>query len=136
MVVYPLSKHRAQNEGEWQLNTKLESQQDIEFAEAIIEDLSSQFCVDLSKVYATDYSLGLMVTYKIVCHLNHLFAAIASFSGTMSADPISCFMSKNISILHIHGELNNVISYYNKWVCKDWDSVGVMMDIPVLVNFW
>ena len=90
----------------------------------------------MSKVYAVGYSLGSMFTYEIACQLNHRFAAIASFTGTMPVNPNSCFMSNNISILHIHGELDNIISYHNGWVWKDWDSVGIMMDVPSLVSFW
>lgn len=136
IAVYPLAELVPPNEGEWQLNTSESSTQDIAFVEALIDDLSARYCVDSSRIYATGYSLGSMFTYELACHLNTRFAAIASLAGTMPVTPNSCALVENVSIMHIHGQDDSIISYDNEWEWKAWDSVGTMRDIPSLVRFW
>ena len=136
IAVYPLAELVPPNEGEWQLNTSESSTQDIAFVEALIDDLSSRYCVDSNRIYATGYSLGSMFTYELACHLNARFAAIASLAGTMPAVPNSCALVENVSIMHIHGRDDPLISYDSEWKWKAWASVGTMRDIPSLVRFW
>ena len=136
IAVYPLSELVPANEGEWQLNTSESSTQDIDFVEALIDDLSARYCVDANRIYATGYSLGSMFTYELACHLSSRFAAIASFAGTMPVEPNSCVLEDNVPILHIHGRDDSIISYDSAWDWKAWDSVGTMMDIPSLIQFW
>ena len=136
IVVYPLAELVPPNEGEWQLNTSESSTQDIDFVEALIDDLSARYCVDSNRIYATGYSLGSMFTYELACHLSSRFAAIASFAGTMPMEPNSCVLEDNASIMHIHGQDDWIISYDTAWEWKEWDSVGTMMDIPSLIRFW
>ena len=136
IAVYPLAELVPPNEGEWQLNTSESTTQDIAFVEALIDDLSSRYCVDSNRIYATGYSLGSMFTYELACHLNARFAAIASLAGTMPVTPNSCALVENVSIMHIHGQDDSIISYDSEWEWKAWDSVGTMRDIPSLVRFW
>ena len=136
IAVYPLAELVPPNEGEWQLNTSESSTQDIAFVEALIDDLSARYCVDSNRIYATGYSLGSMFTYELACHLNARFAAIASLAGTMPVAPNSCALAENVSIMHIHGQDDPIISYDSEWEWKAWDSVGTMRDIPSLVRFW
>ena len=41
-----------------------------------------------------------------------------------------------MGILHIHGQLDDLIDYDLPWDWKEWDSVGTMLDIPGLIDFW
>ena len=136
ILVYPFSKLLEPNEGAWQLNTTDETQQDIKFIQAIIENISSSNCVDQNRVYATGYSLGSMFAYELACQMNDTFAAIASFAGTMPKNPNSCVLENAIPIMHIHGTDDFIISYKNEWDWKNWDSVGTMKNIPDLVDYW
>lgn len=137
IMVYPLSEILPPNEGEWQLNTNETYRQDIEFVEALIEEISSLYCVDINRFYATGYSLGSMFSYELACHMNDQFAAIASHAGTMPLEPNSCLMKNKIPIMHLHGTSDFIISYDRKWDWKLWyGSVGTMMDVPTLINFW
>ena len=137
IMVYPLSEILPPNEGEWQLNTNETYKQDIEFVEALIEEISSLYCVDINRFYATGYSLGSMFSYELACHMNDQFAAIASHAGTMPLEPNSCLMKNKIPIMHLHGTNDFIISYDKQWDWKLWyGSVGTMMDVPTLINFW
>ena len=77
-----------------------------------------------------------MFTYELACHLNSKITAIASFAGTMPLNMNNCVMNQNVPIMHIHGFNDSIISYSNQWNWKNWDSVGTMLDIPSLVNYW
>ena len=136
LIAFPQAKLLPGNEGEWQLNTKDESRQDMDYIEAVIDDIGSRHAVDSTRVYATGYSLGSMFTYELACQLSSRFAAIASFAGTMPVSPSSCTPQIKVPIMHIHGFEDGIISYEETWGWKSWDDVGTMMDIPSLVQFW
>ena len=136
IMVNPYAKLVLPNEGAWQLNTTADSMQDINFVEAIIDDLSANYCVDEDRIYATGYSLGSMFTYELACHLNSRFAAIASHAGTMPVEPDSCVIEDEIAIMHLHGQGDSIISYNREWDWKEWDSVGTMMNIEGLISYW
>lgn len=136
LIVYALAELLPGNEGEWQLNTESNSRQDIDYIEAIIDRIDSRFSLDNNKIYATGYSLGSMFTYELACHLSSRFAALASHAGTMPVSPNSCVQESNVAIMHLHGSADSIISYDFEWDWKEWDSVGTMMDVPALIEFW
>jgi polyhydroxybutyrate depolymerase len=136
ITVYPKAVLVAPNEGEWVLNTTEEMRHDIHFVETILDTLSENYCVDEERIFATGYSLGSMFNYEVACQLNDRFAATASHAGTMPVAPDSCAMVDPVSILHIHGTEDSIISYDSEWDWKNWDSVGTMRDIPGLVDYW
>ncbi len=136
LVALPQSEKLPLNEGGWQLNTDAQSRHDIDFVEALIDDIAARHSVDAARVYATGYSLGSMFTYELACHASSRFAAIASHAGTMPVSPKSCAPQHNVSIMHIHGARDFLIDYDETWSWKAWESVGAMMDIPGLIKFW
>ncbi len=136
ILAFPQAHLMPNNEGEWQLNTRPESRHDLDYIEAMIDDISSRHQVDATRVYATGYSLGSMFTYDLACHLSARFAAIASFAGTMPVTMHSCDQAHKVPIMHIHGVEDGIISYTDSWDWKEWDSVGAMLDIPGLMQFW
>jgi polyhydroxybutyrate depolymerase len=50
---------------------------------------------------------GLM--YQLACNMSEIFAAIASVSGYLEDD--TCQPSKAVSVLHVHGLANTIVSY-------------------------
>lgn len=125
-------------EGEWYLNTAATSRDDNDFALQIVNELSSVYCVDQDRLYAIGYSLGSMFTYEVACQLNHRFAAVASFAGTMPVNPESCTLFGNMAVLHVHGKLDYIIDYDEDWDWKDGEheGVGTMSDVPGMIDFW
>ena len=136
IIAIPVGKLVPPNEGAWQLNTDVQSRQDIDYIEAMIDDISSSHPVDAPGVYAIGYSLGSMFSYELACQMSERFAAVASFAGTMPVSPKSCDPERNVPIMHIHGVVDPIIAYDHTWDWKSWDSVGTMRDIPSLVQFW
>ena len=135
-IAFPVGKVMPPNESAWQLNTDAQSRQDIDFIEALIDDVSSSHAVDAARVFAVGYSLGSMFSYELACQMSGRFAALASFAGSMPVSLKSCDPGRNIPLMHIHGVKDPIISYEHAWDWKDWDSVGTMRDVPSLVQFW
>ena len=129
---------RTAAEGEWYLNTSATSRDDNDFTEAIVDNLSSQYCIDQSRLYGIGYSLGSMFTYEIACQLNHRFAAVASYAGTMPVDPETCDLVGSMGVLHIHGKLDYIIDYDDDWDWKDGEheGVGTMSSVPGMIDAW
>ena len=129
---------RTAAEGEWYLNTAATSRDDNDFTEAIVDNLSSQYCIDQDRLYGIGYSLGSMYTYEIACQLNHRFAAVASFAGTMPVDPETCDLIGGMGVLHIHGKLDYIIDYDDDWDWKDGEheGVGTMSNVPGMIEAW
>ena len=129
---------RTASEGEWFLNSAATSRDDNDFAEAIVDELSKAYCVDEDRLYAIGYSLGSMFTYEVACQLNHRFAAVASFAGTMPVSPETCDLTGSMAVMHIHGKLDYIIDYDDDWDWKDGEheGVGTMSNIPGMVDYW
>ena len=68
--------------------------------------------------------------------MNNRVAAIATYAGSMPVSPTYCDMTNDIAIMHIHGFNDTIIPYSDSWNWKAWDSVGEMMSIPQLVEYW
>jgi len=139
IMVYAVAEDgRTSAEGEWFLNTAATSFEDNDFAEAIVDNLSSQYCIDQDRLYGIGYSLGSMFTYEIACQLNHRFAAVASFAGTMPVDPETCELVGGMGVLHIHGKLDYIIDYDDDWDWKDGEheGVGTMSNVPGMIEAW
>ena len=129
---------RTPAEGDWFLNSAATSRDDNDFSESIIEELSKAYCIDDDRLYAIGYSLGSMYTYEIACQLNHRFAAVASFAGTMPVNPETCDLAGSIAVMHIHGKLDYIIDYDEDWDWKDgeMEGVGTMSNIPGMIDYW
>ena len=129
---------RTTEEGEWFLNTAATSREDNDFAERIVDELTSAFCIDQDRLYAVGYSLGSMFTYEVACQLNHRFAAVASFAGTMPVSPQTCDLEGNMAVMHIHGKLDYIIDYDDDWDWKDGEheGVGTMSNVPGMIEAW
>ena len=56
---------------------------DIFFVEAIIDNLSFEYAIDQSRIYACGYSEGAILSYELGCRLNSKIAAFAAVSGSM-----------------------------------------------------
>jgi polyhydroxybutyrate depolymerase len=58
--------------------------QDISYVQALVTQLDSQLCVDESRVFATGFSFGAIMTITIGCTLPDIFRAIAPMSGSLA----------------------------------------------------
>lgn len=56
---------------------------DVAFIDAMLDDLASRFPVDKRRIYATGFSNGASMSFRIGLELSHRFAAIAPVAGAL-----------------------------------------------------
>ena len=96
---------------------------DIGFVETMISEISSQYNLDMERIYAAGYSNGGMMAYGLANYKSDLIAAVASVSGTM----LNCTgpTSHPMPVVHLHGTSDGVVSYNGS---NDWNSVQSTLD--------
>lgn len=85
---------------------------DVGFINKIIDELHSEYNVDLTRVYSTGMSNGGYMSYKLACELTDRIAAIASVTGSMvPIELTNCAPSAAIPVMQIHGTADPVVPY-------------------------
>ncbi len=82
---------------------------DVLYTESVIDNVTSNLCVNQRKVYATGLSLGASMTYRLACELSDKIAAIAPVSGARLVD---CNLSRAVPTIHFHN-LDDPVALYN-----------------------
>ena len=100
------------------------SADDLGFVEAIVNEVSSQYNLDMDRIYAAGYSNGGMMAYGLANYKSNLIAAVASVSGSM----LDCLgnTSHPMPVLHLHGTIDGVIAYDEG--SNDYNSVQSTLD--------
>jgi polyhydroxybutyrate depolymerase len=82
---------------------------DLGFVEIMISEISSNYNIDMERIYAAGYSNGGMMVYGLANYKSNLIAAVASVSGSM----LDCIGVVNhpMPVINLHGTLDDVIPY-------------------------
>lgn len=99
IVVFPNGLGRSFNAGGCCGQAEGDDIDDVAAALAMIDDVSAAAPVDPDRVYATGFSNGGHMAYRLACETDR-FAAIAPVSGARLG---SCDDPHQTSLLHIHG---------------------------------
>ena len=102
---------------------------DFGFVESMINEISSQFNVDMKRIYAAGYSNGSMMAYGLANYKSELIAAVASVSGGM----LDCTgdTSHPMPILHLHGTSDGILPYNGSF---GWNSAQSTLDHWINLN--
>jgi polyhydroxybutyrate depolymerase len=73
---------------------------DVEFVAAMVAEIKTRFSVDEYRVYATGFSNGASMTFRVARELSELFAAVAPVAG---ADWLVTLPSRPVPLLYITG---------------------------------
>lgn len=136
IAVYPNSAAwgaaRSFNAGGLSGHLQRKAKNDVKYVAQLLDDLSSWVTVDNKRLYATGFSNGGMMCYRLALEMPHRFAAIAPISGTMAVRTIC--QAAPIPILHIHGTKDRVVPITgpNLWTPKNLDFLSVQETL----NFW
>ena len=98
---------------------------DLGFTEALISKLSSEYMIDLERIYTCGYSNGAMFSYALACYKSDLIAAMGSVSGAML--DTNCTSSHPMPVIIIHGTSDDVLPYKGS---SEYNS------IETVLNFW
>jgi polyhydroxybutyrate depolymerase len=96
---------------------------DFGFIESIITEISSQYNLDMERIYAAGYSNGGMMAYGLANYKSDLIAAVASVSGVM----LDCIgpTSHPMPVVHLHGTSDGVLPYNGS---SDYNSAQSTLD--------
>ena len=106
IVVYPdgIGDKRSWNGGHCCGEAALRNVDDVGFVRALIEELSSLVNIDVKRVYATGFSNGAFMVYRLACELSDQIAAFGPVSATQAAEDLhACQPGRPVPILHFHG---------------------------------
>lgn len=80
---------------------------DVGFARAVVEYMSQHTCIERKRVYATGFSNGGRMSYRLGCEAADMFAAIAPIAGTKSFPDLEntpgCMPSRPLSLIDFMG---------------------------------
>ena len=106
---------------------------DISFVNNLIDHLQQVRNIDSSRIYATGFSKGGILTQALSCQLSDKIAAFASVAGSL---PLrlkdTCKPSVPVSMLMINGTNDQSVHYQG----DDKSEKGALISIPETVNFW
>lgn len=102
---------------------------DVGFINALIDKLSGNFLVDKNRVYATGFSNGGFMSYRLAYELPEKIAAIALVAGTIASQAFANWEATNAKpILHIHGTGDFIVPF---------DGIGGSIEsVDTLLDFW
>ena len=92
------------NDKRWSYPAKIQGpRDDFAFVDAVLDDVERRMPVDLSRLWATGFSIGGSMVWYLACYRGERFAAFAPVAGAYwDPMPASC-PSGPVSLLHIHG---------------------------------
>ncbi len=84
---------------------------DSAYLAAIIEHVEAAYNVDPKRIFLAGHSNGGFMSYRMACDHADKVAAIASLAGATFADVEACTPSEPVSVLQIHGTVDETIEF-------------------------
>lgn len=114
-VVYPQGMSNIQGIPSWNVGAYWDanSYDDVGFISAMIDDIASNFNINLDRVYACGMSNGGYMSYELACELSDKIAAFGSVTGNFMLNTgQECENNREIPIIDFHGTADGVVDYY------------------------
>ena len=85
---------------------------DIGFLDALIDQIASEYIINLERIYCTGFSMGGIMTHKMACEMSDRLAAVASVAGPLpDASVANCPTERPMPVMHMHGTADGVVAY-------------------------
>ncbi|MEM8885140.1 MAG: alpha/beta fold hydrolase [Planctomycetota bacterium] len=108
IAVYPQGVGNRWNDG--RVHRRAPDVDDVKFVRALFAELSKQYPVDRSRVFATGISNGAIFSHRLAAEASDLFAGIAPIVGGMAVDVAKDFAPKHpVSMLVIQGDEDRLV---------------------------
>ncbi|MBN2037904.1 MAG: hypothetical protein JW768_14275 [Chitinispirillaceae bacterium] len=85
--------------------------QDVDFIKTLIDTLYARHGIDRNRVYATGFSMGGFMSYRLACAAADVIAAVAPVAGLLMGSSRNCTPPRPVSVLHIHGTADSTVRY-------------------------
>ncbi len=82
---------------------------DAAYLAGLIREIGQRVAVDPRRVFVVGHSNGGFMSYRMACDHADLVAGIASLAGASYAERTSCSPSAPVSVLQIHGTLDDIV---------------------------
>ncbi len=84
---------------------------DSAYLASVIETVAEQYAVDPQRVFVVGHSNGGFMALRMACDHADLVAAAVSVAGAMPADTSECRPERPVSIVQVHSDADETISY-------------------------
>ena len=139
IVVYPDGIERNWNDGRKNTSDPAHQQNidDVGFINALIENLTNEFNIDLNRIYSTGISNGAMMSYRLALELPEKIAAIAPVAGAIPIDilPEEPLLTQ-LSVCVISGTSDPLVPWEGGTVGTKRNPRGIVISVPDSVNYW
>ena len=106
---------------------------DVAFTDALITHIKQIRNIDSSKVYASGFSRGAILTQALACQLPDKIAAFASVAGSLPARlKPKCQPNNPVSMLMINGTNDTAVHYEG----DEKTARGALISIPEAITHW
>jgi polyhydroxybutyrate depolymerase len=82
---------------------------DLDYVQALLDQVEADQCVDETRVYATGLSDGAFMTSLLACDMSNRIAAFAPVSGVQLPSP--CHATRRVPILAFHGTADPILLF-------------------------
>ncbi len=107
---------------------------DYGFLESMIDEIDSDYSININKVYLCGFSNGADFALSAACYLNKKVAAAASIAGLQSGEIIKSSTPTNPKgIMVVHGDSDSTRPYYNG--LKRF-GIRFNMSVPEILSYW
>ena len=134
LVAYPEGHVRSWNAGTCCGRAFDEGIDDVAFVEAIINDIGAEVNLDRRRVFATGFSNGSMMTYRLACQLSDRIAAVAPAGAAPVLPENLCTPPRPVAVLHFHG-LSDEWGPFEGGIGV-YEPPGEQRSIPETMDFW
>ena len=84
---------------------------DVGYIRGLIEKAQARYNIDPRRIYLFGHSNGGFMSYRMACEASDLIAGIVSLAGAALTEPANCSPAQPVSILQVHGTLDETIFY-------------------------
>lgn len=99
---------------------------DVSFVRAVLDDVAKRYPVDKSRIYATGFSYGSAMAWRLACDAGDLVAGILPAAGTLPGQARVECPTGPVNAMHVHGFKDNVMDL----------PIGPGGDPNVAVDLW
>lgn len=112
IVVYPRGSERPT---QWYNGTSVlrrgDDDRDVQFFDALLEDVSSKWCVDAQRVYVVGFSMGGGMAHRLACERSDRIAAFGTVAGAFADIPGGCAPERPVPLMALHGLADRVVPF-------------------------
>jgi polyhydroxybutyrate depolymerase len=134
VVVYPQGYGRSWNAGDCCGPALRQGIDDVTFVRAVLADLVSVVKVDPHRIFATGFSNGAKMAYRLACELSERIVAIAPVGAATSMSDSACRPMRHLPVLHFHGLADRFAPFQGG--PSSHPPAGEQRSIPETIRFW